>query len=178
MTTKAFDNKTTSLITRTLTHIRQVINQYTKVEERIEKLKYYGYDVQECNLKTYVGVGHIEHKKKLCEYRINVGRGKHHHSNKVYCIILQQKQYVVKVDAYTKQIMSMINGVDLPLGEKKLIGTFYLKSHDSEYKEPHFNNINEAKRFSIHSEAKYVARQLNSMNYSECDIIASVEEIN
>jgi hypothetical protein len=167
MTTKAFDNKTTSLITRTLTHIRQVINQYTKVEERIEKLKYYGYDVQECNLKTYVGVGHIEHKKRLGEYRINVGRGKHHHSNKVYCVILQQKQYVVKVDTYTKQI-----------GEKKLIGTYYLKSHDSEYKKPHFNVINEAKRFSVHSEAKYAARQLNSMNYCQCDIVASVEEIN
>ena len=166
------------MITRTLTHIRQVINQHTKVDERIEKLRYYGYNVQECNLKTYVGIGHIEHKKRLGEYRINVGRGKHHHSNKVYCVILQQKQYVVKIDVYTKQKKCMINGEELPLVEKQHIGTYYLKSYDSEYKEPHFNVINEAKRFSIHSEAKYVARQLNSMNYSECDIVASVEEIN
>jgi hypothetical protein len=72
----------------------------------------------------------------------------------------------------------MINGVELPMGEKQYIGTYYLKSHDSEYKEPHFNVINEAKRFSIHSEAIYSARQLNSMDYSECDIVASVEEIN
>jgi hypothetical protein len=104
---KEFDEKwvikKNNNIIRTLNRIGQIINQYTKIEERIEKLKYHGYYVQGYNLKTYTDVGNIEYNKSLGEYRINIGRGKHHSSNKVYCAVIPQKYYdYIEYDMYRK----------------------------------------------------------------------------
>lgn len=174
---KANNEKNMNVVNRTIQHIREVIRENRKVEERVTKLKYYGYDVQERYLNKYNGVGKIEIKPSCSEYLITIGQGKHHKFNQVYAVVITKKQYIIKVRIFKKQANISLNGDVLPLEERKFLGEAYLKSYDSSLAEPHFNVREEAKIFDNLNDAKYVQRGLNDMNYIECDIEATIEEV-
>lgn len=175
MATKNYD--VNSICNRTILHVRQVIKLNKRVADRVEKLKYYGYLVEERHLTKYNGIGKIEHKKRLNEYLITIGQAKHHHQNQVYAVVIKQHRYVVECNIFSKEKREYKIGIGEIVTPRKYIGTQYLTSHDSRFLELHFNHAEYAKVYTNLNDAKFAARTLNEIQYNECDIEAEVKEL-
>lgn len=77
-------------IFRTRTRIRQVINTYKYIDDRIKCLENRGYEVKKCYVPNYNGVGNMTYMTMKKEYRIIIGRPKNHYPKQVYAVIISK----------------------------------------------------------------------------------------
>lgn len=68
--------------------IRQIILLNNNVEDRIRKLKLFGFKVKRCYVKDYNGLFHPTYCPKLNELRVIIGRPKNHNPKEVFAVIV------------------------------------------------------------------------------------------
>lgn len=89
-----YDNPSRNLpyvSSRDYTLIKQSINKYYHIDDRINDLTNRGFEVKLCYIPTYNGIGNLTYMPRLNEIRIIVGRPKWHEPRQVYAVIIKSK---------------------------------------------------------------------------------------